>query len=41
MTDAIGADRSMPWFLKAAIVAAVLVILFVVVVDLLTFASAL
>jgi hypothetical protein len=41
MTNATASDDSMPWFLKAAIAAAVLVVLFVVVVDLLAFASAL
>jgi hypothetical protein len=39
MSDTPAADESMPWFLKAVILFAVLVVLFIVGVDLLTFAQ--
>ncbi|WP_436924102.1 hypothetical protein [Halosimplex amylolyticum] len=39
MSDTTAADESMPWFLKAIILLAVLVVLFIVAVDLLTFAQ--
>lgn len=41
MSGATTADEPMPWYLKAIIVVAVLVILFVIGVDLLAFANAL
>jgi len=41
MSDTPAADESMPWFLKAIIFVAVLVVLFIVGVDLLTFAQSL
>ncbi|WP_269750334.1 hypothetical protein [Halosimplex litoreum] len=39
MSDTPAADQSMPWFLKAIILVAVLVVLFIIGVDLLTFAQ--
>ncbi|WP_436930929.1 hypothetical protein [Halosimplex halobium] len=39
MSDTPAAEQSMPWFLKAIILVAVLVVLFIVAVDLLTFAQ--
>jgi len=35
------ADQSLPWFVKAVILAALLVVLFIIGIDLLTFAAAL
>lgn len=35
-----GADGTLPWFVKAVIVVAVLVVLFIIGIDLLTFVSA-
>lgn len=43
MTDAspAGGSEGLPWFLKVIILVALLVILFVIVIDLITFAGAL
>jgi hypothetical protein len=40
MSDVTGSNESLPWFVKAIIVVAVLVVLFIVGIDLLTFAGA-
>jgi len=41
MSEAADADDSVPWFVKVVMAIAVLVVLFVVVVDLAAFANAL
>jgi hypothetical protein len=41
MSNVTRTDESMPWFLKAIIAVAILVVLFIVGIDLLTFVEAL
>ncbi|ACV49456.1 hypothetical protein [Halomicrobium mukohataei] len=41
MSDTGTGEQSMPWFLKMIILVAILVVLFIVAIDLLTFAGAL
>jgi hypothetical protein len=41
MTESANSDDSLPWFVKAAMAVAALVVVFIVVVDLATFAGAL
>lgn len=41
MSETTGADEALPWFVKAVIIVAVLVVLLIVAIDLLAFVDAL
>lgn len=41
MSETTGTDETLPWFVKAAIIVAVLVVLLIVGIDLLSFIQAL
>jgi hypothetical protein len=41
MSSTTGTEQSIPWFVKAVIAVAILVVIFIVAVDLLTFAQSL